>query len=77
MCKHEEKHCPRCNESFECKVGDITRCQCYGIKFNDEERNYIGAKYADCLCAPCIQLLRTEYNIAQREIELQVFFRGR
>ena len=77
MCKHEEKHCPRCNTSFECKVGDISHCQCYGISFTDEERNYIGAMFSDCLCAHCIHSLKTEFNIAQRELQLKIFFNGR
>jgi cysteine-rich CWC protein len=77
MCKHEEKHCPRCGASFECKVGDITQCQCYAVHVNDAERNYIGALFQDCLCASCIRSLKTSYNIAQRQIQLKVFFNGR
>lgn len=75
--KHEEKNCPRCNMLFECKPGDITHCQCYGIKFTGEERQYIAAKFTDCLCAACMVSLRSEYNIAQRALQLKIFIAGR
>ena len=65
MCKHEEKICPRCNASFECKVGHITQCQCYGIKFTNAERDHIAAGFTDCLCFACMKALQTEFNIAQ------------
>jgi hypothetical protein len=77
MCKHEEKYCGHCNALFECKPGAISQCQCYGIKLSEAERNYIATKYPDCLCASCIVLLKKEFNIAQREIQLKVFFNGR
>lgn len=77
MAKHEKIFCPRCNVSFECKVGDITHCQCYGISFSEGEKKYIASKYISCLCAGCMQALQSEYNIAQHEIQLQVFFKGR
>lgn len=62
MCKHEDKYCPRCNIAFECKVGNITQCQCYGIVLKDEERAFISSQYQDCLCANCMKELQTEYN---------------
>ena len=37
MCKHEEKPCPRCRQTFECKPGDVVHCQCYGIMLSTEE----------------------------------------
>ncbi len=77
MGKHEEKYCPHCKATFECKVGDITHCQCYGIKFTEAEKRFIAAKYADCLCVSCMLALQSEYNIAQRALQLKVFFNGR
>lgn len=61
MCIHEEKKCPRCNTAFECKVGNITTCQCYGISFTEEERGMIGEKYQDCLCRNCLLELKNRY----------------
>ncbi|MEP6674016.1 MAG: cysteine-rich CWC family protein [Ferruginibacter sp.] len=63
MCKHEDKFCPRCHVKFECKVGNITQCQCYGIELKNEEQAFISSKYNDCLCANCIKEIRTEFNI--------------
>ena len=57
MCKHEEKKCPRCNVSFECKPGNIGQCQCYGIALSSEEKVFIAETYSDCLCAQCLHAL--------------------
>jgi len=58
MCKHEEKYCPRCRAAFECKVGDITQCQCYGLSFTPEEKAFIGQRFEDCLCRRCLLELK-------------------
>lgn len=60
MCQHEEKKCPRCGASFECKVGNITECQCYGVSFSVEERAFLEGKYEDCLCRTCLLELKGE-----------------
>ncbi len=54
MCKHEAKKCPRCSSSFECKVGDVTHCQCYGISLDPEQRSFLEARYGECLCRNCL-----------------------
>jgi hypothetical protein len=63
MCKHEENNCPRCNKPFECKVGDITNCQCYGISFTPEEKTFIAERYNSCLCAACLNELKNKYVV--------------
>ena len=60
MCQHETKTCGRCNAPFECKVGNITQCQCNGIHLTDEEKRYIAANYADCLCRNCLLSIQKE-----------------
>jgi hypothetical protein len=74
MSKHESKTCPRCSTLFECRLGDITKCQCYGIKLTDAERDYMGRQFSDCLCTVCMTELRTAYNQVQQEIQLKQFF---
>jgi len=59
MSKHEEKYCPRCHGAFECKAGDVAHCQCYGIKFTDEEKKFIEGRYDDCLCRKCLVELKS------------------
>ena len=66
MCKHEEKSCPRCQQHFECKPGDVVHCQCYGIAFTAEERDFIEDRYRDCLCRNCLLELK-QRNILFRE----------
>ncbi len=61
MCMHEEKICPRCGTGFECKLGSITECQCYGIALNNEERAFIEVRYNDCLCRNCLLELKSRY----------------
>ncbi len=69
--KHELKYCPRCNSTFECKVGSVVLCQCSAVKLNQEERDYINNKYEDCLCAACIESLRSEYNQEKFRLKLK------
>ena len=63
MPSHEVKSCPRCGKAFECKAGDITQCQCYGIQLSPEERAFIEERYKDCLCADCLLQLKNRYML--------------
>ena len=63
MDKHETKNCARCKKTFECKPGNITQCQCYGIELSEEQRAYIELRYNDCLCRDCLQYLSVELNL--------------
>jgi Cysteine-rich CWC len=58
MNKHEQKQCPRCGTGFECRVGDITRCQCYGIAMPAATEGWIAQQYSDCLCRTCLLQLK-------------------
>ena len=60
MAQHETKNCQRCDANFECKVGNITQCQCYGFSFNDKEKDYIYNNYNDCLCRKCLGSIKHE-----------------
>jgi Cysteine-rich CWC len=61
MCQHETKHCGRCQAPFECKVGNILECQCYGIEMNDPEKAFIAANYSDCLCRACLEAIKLDF----------------
>jgi hypothetical protein len=74
MKKHEEKTCPRCNASFECKPGDIANCQCYGIPLTIAEEAYISQYYNDCLCRNCLLQLQQRYHLF---VEQKVFYANR
>jgi hypothetical protein len=50
----EPKYCPRCQAPFECKVGNISQCQCNGIRLTAEDKDYIASNYTDCLCRACL-----------------------
>lgn len=68
MCKHEEKKCLRCDRSFECKVGNVSQCQCSGISFTEEEKKFIGEKYNDCLCRDCLLELKNRYRMFKEKM---------
>jgi hypothetical protein len=74
MYKHEEKNCPRCNTSFECKTGDVLKCQCYGIELSVAEEAFIKSTYNDCLCSNCLVQLKSRYQLF---IEQKVFYANR
>ncbi|MFZ6013239.1 MAG: cysteine-rich CWC family protein [Bacteroidota bacterium] len=67
MLKHEEKNCPRCKRSFECKVGCVTNCQCSQVTLNDVERKYLNEIFQDCLCASCMLAMRSAYHAMEIE----------
>ncbi|RAW00966.1 cysteine-rich CWC family protein [Pseudochryseolinea flava] len=62
MNKHETKHCPRCKISFECKSGSIGLCQCRRVSITDEVHHFINNRFSDCLCAQCLEEMRSEYH---------------
>ncbi|PJZ45177.1 hypothetical protein EHQ30_01150 [Leptospira brenneri] len=63
--KHEEKICPNCLRSFECKVGSISLCQCTKVNLSLEEREYLSKQFSDCLCYQCMETLAFEYRITK------------
>lgn len=71
MNKHEDKYCPRCSQLFECKVGNIVQCHCYGMILSDEEKNEITKNYNDCLCNSCLTALKKEFALAPKHLPLQ------
>ena len=71
MNKHEEKQCPRCKAAFECKPGNITQCQCYGMIFSEEEKRNIEEQYSDCLCKNCLIALKNELAEGLKQLPLQ------
>jgi hypothetical protein len=54
MSQAETKHCPRCQAPFECRVDNISQCQCSGIQLTAEDKAFIAANYTDCLCRNCL-----------------------
>jgi hypothetical protein len=60
--KYEFKICSRCSSTFECKPGNITQCQCYGVKLTRDEILFIKELYNDCLCVNCLKKLKILYK---------------
>ena len=65
MPQHEQKICPRCKNTFECKAGDITNCQCINIELNIEERSFIEDRFKDCLCFNCLLELKNRSDASK------------
>ncbi len=57
MVKHEIKSCPRCEGSFECKVGNVLQCQCSEVVISNETASYLEKTHYDCLCKNCMSEL--------------------
>lgn len=60
MPEHEWKQCPRCGAEFECKSGTVLLCQCQDVILTPVQRDYIAARYDDCLCQVCLAALGAE-----------------
>ncbi|WP_338397436.1 cysteine-rich CWC family protein [Persicobacter psychrovividus] len=70
--KHEAKTCQRCGNNFECKVGNITECQCNAVTFTQEEKDFIKEKaYSDCICVQCMRELKQEYQDFRRQQQMK------
>lgn len=69
--KHEQKECPRCHKLFECKAGDISNCQCYGIDMSAKEEDLIRLKYDDCLCRNCLLQLKQPLHLFKEQSNLK------
>ena len=62
--KHELKTCQGCKKTFECKSGDIIKCECSTITLTDEEASFIKDKFHDCLCVECVNKLKVQFKNA-------------
>ena len=58
---HEIKICSRCNNNFECKLGDIANCECSKIVLSIEEKAFIEDRYTDCLCLNCLLQFKNRF----------------
>jgi hypothetical protein len=56
----EIKYCPRCAKAFQCHSAAVESCHCHKTALTAGQRDYISAKYQDCLCASCLEALRLE-----------------
>jgi hypothetical protein len=71
MCTHEQKICPRCSSKFECKLGSVAECQCYGISLTVEENAFIESRYDGCLCRNCLIELKNRYILFREKLFLK------
>ena len=76
MKKHESKTCPNCTHTFECKTNNIQTCQCETVDLTQAQRDYIATQFDDCLCAECLNDLRTEFNINQFQAHMKKLMLG-
>ena len=66
MEKHEEKSCPKCDASFECKMGDIVNCQCNSVQLNADTISFLSQTYFDCLCKNCLAEIEHDVNSSKK-----------
>jgi hypothetical protein len=53
--KHEEKRCPRCGRTFECKLNNPVHCGCAEVELTEDLADELGLAFDDCLCADCLR----------------------
>lgn len=66
MPKQEEKYCPKCNASFECRAGDVVNCQCGAVQLGAETIAFLSQTYFDCLCKNCLSKIDIEVNLSTK-----------
>lgn len=66
MQKHEEKYCPKCNGYFECRMGDVTNCQCSTVQLNQETVQFLSQTYFDCLCKNCLAKIDNDVKVSKK-----------
>ncbi len=64
--KHERKNCPRCGAGFECRVGDVLRCQCSEVQLSEAADEFLSKTHYDCLCKNCLAEINRLVSRAQR-----------
>jgi len=64
MDKHEQKYCPKCNQPFICKVGDIANCQCNEVQLSEAANLFLSNTNYDCLCKNCLSKINQDVKIA-------------
>ncbi|UKJ05796.1 cysteine-rich CWC family protein [Solitalea lacus] len=80
MATHEPKSCQRCNNLFECKTGTIVQCQCYGINFNEDEKEIIARSFSDCLCRNCLLEIKQEIkyrSLIEKQEQINILLKTR
>lgn len=75
MPNHEAKTCPRCDASFECKVGSVLECQCSSVFLSAAEQDFLATRYDECLCVNCMLEVQTEFSILNHDKKIQQFLR--
>lgn len=60
--KHEVIACSRCGSLLECKANSPWVCECNNVALNRDEIQFIEEHFYDgCLCANCLNELKTDY----------------
>ncbi|RZL14809.1 MAG: hypothetical protein EOO89_15560 [Pedobacter sp.] len=62
MIKHEEISCERCSTLIICKANSFSKCQCSAVVLSINEMQYISELFDGCLCAKCLEELRSAYR---------------
>ncbi|WP_037993050.1 cysteine-rich CWC family protein [Teredinibacter turnerae] len=63
MPQHQTETCPRCQQTFECKMGSITLCHCSTVALNKAQRDYIAKRWDTCLCHACLLAIAADTSL--------------
>jgi hypothetical protein len=65
MEKHEQKICPKCGNTFTCKMGDIANCQCSTVGISEATTRFLSTTHYDCLCKDCLKKIDHDIKAAR------------
>jgi hypothetical protein len=54
MLKREEKRCPRCNITSQCKIADIKNCQNIAVNISNKTKEFLNIAVYNYLCQKCL-----------------------
>jgi hypothetical protein len=65
--KHEIKACEKCQATFECRMGDPSRCQCSEVLLSAQTRAFLEQTDFDCLCKNCLSDINQKFALLAQE----------
>lgn len=68
MTEPQIKICQRCQTSFDCRMNDITNCQCNSIVISEAGNDFLKKTKYDCLCKNCLSDINQLTEMAKNQV---------
>ncbi|TDS60151.1 cysteine-rich CWC family protein [Myroides indicus] len=57
--------CTHCKKSLECKVDNISECECSNVPVSNDTRLFLSQTYHKCLCSACLSKIEKMIQYAK------------